>query len=248
MITIFRRIRQKLLGENKIVKYMLYAIGEILLVVIGILIAFQVNQWNEARKNRAYEVKMLTEVVHSLESDIEFWNSQMNIMEGKERIMNSIIEYKNGKIDRPDSLIDHLLFLERENFFQFNKGPYKALISNGMDRISNDSIRIQMIRLYDFFMPASEYMANNFLEPSRYEKITLITELIKLRSVVNAFGDVEFVYPEITRDILQTKKFEKFLFHTNRITLNKVRFLSNILKESRELRNRIYAEIAETRQ
>jgi len=59
---------------------------------------------------------------------------------------------------------------------------------------------------------------------------------------------VEFVYPEITRDILQTKKFEKFLFHTNRITLNKTSFLSNVLKESRELRNRIYAEIAENEQ
>lgn len=50
MITFFRKIRQKMLTENKFSKYLLYAIGEIFLVVIGILLALQVNNWNEARK------------------------------------------------------------------------------------------------------------------------------------------------------------------------------------------------------
>lgn len=50
MIKFFRRIRQKLLSENKFSKYLLYAIGEIVLVVIGILIALQINNWNEQRK------------------------------------------------------------------------------------------------------------------------------------------------------------------------------------------------------
>ena len=55
MIKFFRHIRKKLLSENKFSKYLLYAIGEIILVVIGILIALQINYWNDERKNRAYE-------------------------------------------------------------------------------------------------------------------------------------------------------------------------------------------------
>ena len=51
MISIFRRVRQKLPEENRITRYPLYAVGEILLVVIGILIALQVNNWNEERKD-----------------------------------------------------------------------------------------------------------------------------------------------------------------------------------------------------
>jgi len=47
MITLFRNIRQKLIASGSITKYLLYAIGEILLVVIGILTALQVNNWNE---------------------------------------------------------------------------------------------------------------------------------------------------------------------------------------------------------
>lgn len=69
MIKFFRQIRQKLLSENppagragKFSKYLLYAVGEILLVVIGILIALQVNNWNEQRKLRLEELNALVEV------------------------------------------------------------------------------------------------------------------------------------------------------------------------------------------
>ncbi|MCW5518091.1 DUF6090 family protein [Muriicola sp. Z0-33] len=60
MIKFFRRIRQQLLTENKFSKYLLYAIGEIVLVVIGILIALQINNWNEQRKTNLKEQTLLT--------------------------------------------------------------------------------------------------------------------------------------------------------------------------------------------
>jgi len=50
MIKFFRKIRQKLLTENKFSKYLLYAFGEIILVIIGILIALSINNWNEEKK------------------------------------------------------------------------------------------------------------------------------------------------------------------------------------------------------
>ena len=52
MIKIFRKIRQKMLTENKFSKYLIYAIGEIFLVVIGILIALSINNWNDERKEK----------------------------------------------------------------------------------------------------------------------------------------------------------------------------------------------------
>jgi hypothetical protein len=62
MIKFFRRIRQQLLSENKFSKYLIYAIGEIFLVVIGILIALQINNWNQQRiqnKNEQLALKNL---------------------------------------------------------------------------------------------------------------------------------------------------------------------------------------------
>ncbi len=61
MINFFRKIRKKLADDNKPMKYMRYAIGEILLVVIGILIALSINNWNEKRKLQIEEIKILNE-------------------------------------------------------------------------------------------------------------------------------------------------------------------------------------------
>ena len=66
MIKFFRRIRQTLLSENKFSKYLLYAIGEIVLVVIGILIALQINNWNEQRKAAIEEKEILQNLYENL--------------------------------------------------------------------------------------------------------------------------------------------------------------------------------------
>ena len=70
MIPFFRKIRKKLADDNKPMKYMRYAIGEILLVVIGILIALQVNTWNEARKTRNKELNYLSNIKSDLQLNI----------------------------------------------------------------------------------------------------------------------------------------------------------------------------------
>ena len=84
MIKIFRHIRKRMLTENKTSKYLLYAIGEIVLVVIGILIALQINNWNEGRKDRIQE-QVLLEQLHK-----EF-NSNLVQLDEKIGIRNSII-------------------------------------------------------------------------------------------------------------------------------------------------------------
>jgi hypothetical protein len=70
MIKLFKNIRKNLLMENKTSKYLKYAIGEIILVVIGILIALQINNWNELRKNESKILSILKEVQNDLQEDI----------------------------------------------------------------------------------------------------------------------------------------------------------------------------------
>ncbi|MFK7758244.1 MAG: DUF6090 family protein, partial [Flavobacteriales bacterium] len=69
MIKFFRKIRQSLLREGKVSRYLLYALGEIVLVVIGILIALQINNWNHEHKERHQEVKLYENLLESLTAD-----------------------------------------------------------------------------------------------------------------------------------------------------------------------------------
>jgi hypothetical protein len=69
MIKFFRKIRQKLLSQNRVTRYLVYALGEILLVVIGILIALQINNANEAHKARQSERVVLNNLIQDLRAD-----------------------------------------------------------------------------------------------------------------------------------------------------------------------------------
>ncbi len=69
MLRIFRKMRNAALSENKLVRYLFYALGEIILVVIGILIALQVNNRNEQRKNHLLELKFLKNLNQDLVHD-----------------------------------------------------------------------------------------------------------------------------------------------------------------------------------
>ena len=69
MITIFRKIRQKLAYENRFNKYFRYAFGEIILVAIGILIALQVNNWNGNRKELNAELQLYSNLLNDLNSE-----------------------------------------------------------------------------------------------------------------------------------------------------------------------------------
>ena len=69
MIKFFRRIRKTLFIENRFDKYLLYAIGEIILVMIGILLALQVNNWNESRKNEQVEIQLYHNIITDLKTE-----------------------------------------------------------------------------------------------------------------------------------------------------------------------------------
>ena len=93
MLTFFRRIRKSLLGSGQAQKYVLYAVGEIALVVIGILIALQINNWNEARKLRTQELIYLK-------------NLQVDLLEDKASL-EIIIARRNDKASSADTMLSY---------------------------------------------------------------------------------------------------------------------------------------------
>ena len=149
MIKFFRKIRQRLLTENKFSKYLLYAIGEIILVVIGILIALQINNSNEINKQRAKEVQFLK----NLKSDLIFEQSELERYIGiRENIVSSAqtaLEHFNGKpVENIQMFNYHTFNVGIWQEFQRNNNTFIELLNSGnFTIISNDSIKNGLLNL-----------------------------------------------------------------------------------------------------
>ena len=97
MIKFFRKIRQQLLTENKLGKYLIYAFGEIVLVVIGILIALQINNSNEDQKLRNQELHYLKNLKTDLNLNISELDKYIDIRNSRIESANYVLEHFEGK-------------------------------------------------------------------------------------------------------------------------------------------------------
>jgi len=164
MIPFFRRIRKKMAGDNKPMKYMRYAIGEILLVVIGILIALQINTWNEHRKDKIAESNILQDIKGSVSTDIQQLKLRIELAKGDIHSANIILNYIEKNIPYNDSLNKHcwIITTTKNKIFTPQISAYKVLESKGIDLISNDQLKKQILDLYNIDYPTLEYEYENY--------------------------------------------------------------------------------------
>lgn len=149
MTNFFRRIRKKLADDKKPIKYVRYAIGEIILVVIGILIALQINNWNEHNKLEAEEIEMLNDFKTSLETDLI--NINRNIIRGNiaKSSMEIILNHLEGDLGYSDSLKLHFSNITDTWTSELNASVFESLKSEGLTLISNKELRHDSVILYD---------------------------------------------------------------------------------------------------
>ena len=155
MIKFFRKIRQNLLMQNKTSKYFKYAIGEIVLVVVGILIALQINNWNENKKSKQFEIRILKEIKASMQLDLE---RNKAILEKrilpKKRGLENLMRNMHSSYTVSDSILrNNFADASRDILFTYDKGAYESLKAIGLDKISQDSLRNRLIRFYENWLP-----------------------------------------------------------------------------------------------
>jgi hypothetical protein len=166
MLTFFRRIRKGLLGsgqarkpasspvpsgtEGKVERYLLYAIGEIALVVIGILIALQINNWNEWRKDRKTELEVLQELNETLLRNTEELKSNIELTSTANQSRDLIIALFSQKSSYSDTLGRHFF---RSGLISdqsvLDHSGYEMLKNEGFDLIRSASLRKQIVNLFE---------------------------------------------------------------------------------------------------
>lgn len=142
MIKFFRRIRQTLLSESKLSKYLIYAVGEILLVVIGILIALSINNWNQKRILNNQIKSVYERIILDIDNDIQELSTNLNHWKEKEPIFKMVMN---------DSINPDLLNLGLSRLITSN--PHTNLNKTGVQQLKSynvkDTLSLRIIEIYD---------------------------------------------------------------------------------------------------
>ena len=206
MIGFFRKIRQNLVMKNRTGKYIKYAFGEIILVVIGILIALQINNWNELNK----EIKEENRILLNLNKDIENDTLQLNnhIIQSNKRLklldslMHTLANNRTENlVDFIDSSINGIGY---ENYFRVNSGTYDESVASGSIKfIRNDSLRQY---IFNYYRDAKlNYTDNNSVQqvyrdiyPVFWRKLMATKDVMELMGVPSQLSHLEIT--QLARD------------------------------------------------
>ena len=128
---LFRRVRQKLILDNKKIQYLKYALGEILLVVIGILIALQINNWNQSVKDKKSLNEYLIKIKSHTSEDIK---QLEELSKGRKQIADICKKARNSILNKTEN--DNLFLFKISGaafvdfYFKPNSGGYESLINS----------------------------------------------------------------------------------------------------------------------
>ena len=195
MIKFFRKIRYDLMDKNKTAKYFKYAVGEIILVVVGILIALQIDNWNEQRKVDGEIVKVLTEIRSNLISD-SLSIRQTRIKKSEDiNIQSTVIHALESRNIPYDSIENHLGRVMIARRIVFVDNGYQLIKKFGLEQLKNQELRNGLINYYtnstkniiddtadddnEFFTVFLPYVRKHFLDwhwsergiPADYEQL-----------------------------------------------------------------------------
>ena len=189
--------------ENKTSRYFKYAIGEIILVVIGILIALQINTWNTNRINKTKEQEYLVGLKNDLESQIASFNGRLQIFDLMiDKAETIIFKFSiAGKMTQIDSINDRLNFMIYTLDYPEAKTTFNELNTTGqINLIRNKLIRSKIISYYQYSEETKSQVSNN-VEQVYYDQVFPI---IKASVIINPEG-LGFPLEKIDHELLKSR-------------------------------------------
>jgi len=227
----FRKIRKSNLKEGKIVNYLKYAIGEIILVVIGILLAVYINERITENKNNDIRDLYLNELKFSIEYDIK--DVQDNISgfdKWNPKLEELLLFLKNKKLTKLDSVRDKINIATRYIYFiQRSKSKIEELTYSNINLIKNRELKNKILLYQDSDIMALKNAENRYnlvdAELRKYFSVNLINENLSL--------------PQLEAD----KQFFSLIYQKYNVNVGMNRIYQNLLKEQYEIKKMIESEL-----
>lgn len=194
MIKFFRRIRQRLLSENKFSKYLFYAFGEIVLVVIGILIALQINNWNENRKNRITEADYYCRILDDFELNEKIIDKNYELTTNRIKLTKALIKDLNTIPNDRSEILNKFIAALRHDASLPSNITFEDLTSSGQLKLLSD------IKLKNRLIEHSIFLNNslNLLKENRDEIIKRYTDFELITEL--GYQDIDYIKQELDKE------------------------------------------------
>ncbi len=242
MIKFFRNIRKTIVNDGKTGNYLKYAIGEILLVVIGILIALQVNNWNETRKERIQEDLLVQSIISDLKMDTLMINQNLRTLQADTTKVFGFIK----RMSDSNVTIDTLVQIARFEFdprtyinATFNDNTFRSLLSTGKLNILETWIQDELMQINE--MHEANISRTQLNSGAYVSQVTAFARKYPLSDYGNISPD-----SKLADAIWQKAEFEELGVYLNAIiairnvtNLYAINQLNEILNETNEFLVRI---------
>ncbi len=243
MIKIFRRIRFDLMEKNKTGKYIKYAVGEIVLLVIGILIALQVNNWNENRKNLIQEKFILERLSVDLNSDLDLLSYQID------KASLFLKQYKfctevllDERQTTRETFIENLSSILTILYFNQNRTTFDNIVTSGqMEYLQNQKLADSIIKYYTegsnigWDSGLIEYTRNIFAPYMlKFDHNPQVPETSYRAQASKEFTEIDYTKSSVKPKSIDDYKNDVFILNMLR---NKIYLMEGQLMEYENLKN-----------
>nr|WP_321222148.1 hypothetical protein [uncultured Psychroserpens sp.] len=234
MIKLFRHVRKSLIEDNKMSKYFKYAIGEIILVIIGILMALQINNWNENRKTKLDLHNSIYAMVNELNENIQFMTTEKNNFQNRVDGLQRILDNSESENDLKFILNYFALDLNSKSFSKV----FELIKENKqLQLIDNKDLIKKINQFYEYTLPDMEeytswhdgFVSNN-IDPYILENIP-----IKKNGVE----------PSVAKQLLTEVKFKNILSYQKIFYEDYIDFNTSNINEAETLKNAIESYLEE---
>lgn len=245
MIKFFRQIRQHLLSEGKTGKYLKYALGEIVLVVIGILIALAINNWNEHRKEKAKTRVIYQQLLDDLNEDKAYAEFIINKFESQREAYQNYLEHFKTPGYTRKQMYEDLLALNSESYaINFNISTLESLQNSGEIVLLPPNLRNKLLDLRRHQQKiTTDESLDNRAKSNVAEHLSILMGAFNLEERLNNQEDLEQALNlEGNRNeiILSLEAIQGWM---NFSELKSIRLLRDLLKEMDEVEALILHEI-----
>lgn len=255
MLKLFRKIRFNLMYEKRFSKYLLYAIGEILLVVIGILIALQVNDWNENRKEKQLEKVYISKLIEDMEADISTFenhkrNVELNVAFGKYILA---VTNENEPITNKQEFVYKLQSIGRINFPLRSNNTFLDLQNTGNLKLFDSDSLLNALRAY--YIPDNDFWKQNYVQRTTEGLLPIVTDALPFNIQEQILGleiqlitedglfdhvkaEMEVTDEELEYILGKINLNEEFQFHLKNATrahMLQIRYNTNVINSAKRI-------------